>query len=207
MTPSASVTANHDADSCQINDTNNNTEVQGPEHIQRLNPDLPNSSNEENNNKPDMSDLENMIDVEEDNLENNDSADDAEGMEEQISPEAFNEEDESSGEISKIGFLDQYFKSIQNGIEPIKPHTNKATYWIQPPVPNVSSFSKAAKHPEWFYCPKVFLWMPHALMDPSSSEPNIKEKLKCPAEGCKSSLSLKGFLEEPRARKIVDLHQ
>ncbi|CEP10479.1 hypothetical protein, partial, partial [Parasitella parasitica] len=104
-------------------------------------------------------------------------------MEEQISSEAFNEEDESSSEISKGGFLDQYFKSIQNGIEPKNPYTNKATYWIQPPVPNVSSFSKAAKHPEWFYYPKVFLWMPHALMDPSASEPNIKEKLKCPTEG------------------------
>ncbi|CEP09981.1 hypothetical protein, partial, partial [Parasitella parasitica] len=78
MTPSGSVTANHDADGCQINETNNNTEGSSlsdnqsiespnasnstekntaPENIQISNSDLPNSSNEENNNKPDMSGL------------------------------------------------------------------------------------------------------------------------------------------------------
>ncbi|CEP08766.1 hypothetical protein, partial, partial [Parasitella parasitica] len=45
MTPSGSVTANHDADSCQINETNNNTEGSSLSDNQSIeSPDASNST-------------------------------------------------------------------------------------------------------------------------------------------------------------------
>ncbi|CEP09030.1 hypothetical protein [Parasitella parasitica] len=141
----------------------------------------------------------------ENDFENNDSADDEQT--EELTREEFDMEDEASSEIAKGGFLDTYFTSIQTKIDTKDPYKKTGSYWIYPPVQNDAVFSKAAKHPEWHYYPKVFLWMPHALMNSSIATPNSKEKLKCYHPGCNGNLNLKSFFENPRARKIFDVHE
>ncbi|KAI8642089.1 hypothetical protein BD408DRAFT_188872 [Parasitella parasitica] len=164
----------------------------------------PTTSNEHHT-RQNGSDLNHLIDMDENDFEHNDSADD-EQME-QITTEEFDREDEATSEIVNGGFLDTYFASIQSKIDTKDPYKKTKSYWVYPPVQNDAVISKAAKHPEWHYYPKVFLWMPHVLMNPSCATPNSKEKLKCSHIGCNGNLNLKSFFEEPRARKIFDVHE
>ncbi|CEP13321.1 hypothetical protein [Parasitella parasitica] len=122
----------------------------------------------------------------------NDAADDEKEENLQMRVEQF-EEDNASSEITQNGFLNPYEKS--------------KSYWIYPPVSNETLFAKAANHPEFYYYPEVFLWMPYVLMDRSLKDPKSREKLKCSHPECVKTLNLKSFYEEPRAIRVADLHE
>ncbi|CEP08531.1 hypothetical protein, partial, partial [Parasitella parasitica] len=98
--------------------------------------------------------LDHIIDEKESNIQSNDAIDDEKEENLQMTAEEFEEEDNTSSEITQNEFLDKYFESIQKKINPKNPYEKFKSYWIYPPVSNETSFAKAANHPEFYYYPK-----------------------------------------------------
>lgn len=115
-----------------------------------------------------------------------------------MTEEEFLSIDEDASKISRGGLLDSYLGKIQSECDTKDPYKSN-TYWINPPMANFA-LSKNV-NPEALYLPKVFIWLPHALMNTKN------DKLKCPVHGCTKDLNKKGFLDDPKARKIVDIHE
>lgn len=91
--------------------------------------------------------------------------------------------------------ISQYLKKLQSGIKTNETPSayRNGTFWI---YPNQAFFALRKKvSPTALYLPRVFLWLPHLLVD-------IKN-IKCPS--CKNSLSVKGWNEKPSARRVVDV--
>jgi hypothetical protein len=111
------------------------------------------------------------------------------------------EEDENEPNIPLHSELHEYFKSIQARVSAEKtPHEYKdGTLWVEPPSPFF--ILRRQLDPAKLYHPRVFLWMPHLLID--------MQRLKCPY--CKSSTNQSGNLKshgwnsDPCARRVVDL--
>lgn len=122
-----------------------------------------------------------------------------------IDEEAFEDEewyndenivDEDNGyQEASDGTLQQYFSLLQDRLsrqEYPREYSN-GTFWINPPAP-FFILKKSNLDPSRLYYPRVFLWLPHHL---------IQGKLRCPA--CNHSLENKGFNKNPHARRVVDI--
>ena len=116
----------------------------------------------------------------------------------EITEEEFLNIDEDAGRITKGGPLDKYLQKIQLECDVRNPYNN-GTYWINPMMPNFALSKRPS--PEALYLPKVFIWLPHALLNTRD------DKLKCVTPGCTNPLNKKSFLDDPKARKIVDVHE
>ena len=118
--------------------------------------------------------------------------------------------------VKKKQFVHKYFLSIQSRVvEETKEDDNKlpseyrrGTFWILPPDPffalhNPTTEILALREDESFdydpvmlYLPKVFLWIPHLLVD---------DRLKCTHPNCSGKLKSNGYPKDPPARRVVDL--
>lgn len=97
-------------------------------------------------------------------------------------------------------FLYNYFESLQTRLSHKKHPSEyeRGTFWIQPMQP-FFDMNKHHKSVNYLYQPRVFLWLPHLLVN------NGFRDLKCPT--CKSNLELIGYDKKPHARRVVDLCQ
>ncbi|KAG2216099.1 hypothetical protein INT45_001361 [Circinella minor] len=101
------------------------------------------------------------------------------------------------------GVLANYFSSIVNRIK-VKDNGypseyRRGTFWVEPKAPFFALREQNLLNPTPLYYPRVFLWLPHLLID---------KPLSCSEPGCKEiKLDYKGFFSDPCARRVVDMHR
>ncbi|KAG2224799.1 hypothetical protein INT45_005323 [Circinella minor] len=113
-------------------------------------------------------------------------------------------------------FVHKYFLSIQTRVvEETMEYDNKlpseyrrGTFWILSLDPFFALHNPTTEilalcedesfdyNPVILYLPKVFLWIPHFLVD---------NRLKCPHPNCSGKLTSNGYRKGPPARRVVDL--
>lgn len=147
-------------------------------------------------------DMDDSMDAE---IEDSDSESDSEEAVEFVSfsDEDDDEDDNSSSDaqqesaesVPTNSVLWNYFKKIQNDVGQAYPRVYKSgTFWIEPPLPFFALQQKL--DPAALYLPRVFLWLPHLLIEGDSIE--------CPscADG---KLTVKQWNTNPHARRVIDL--
>lgn len=108
-----------------------------------------------------------------------------------------NDQNDSSGSKSKPGAIQQYLSKVQARIisQKYPAKYNRGTFWVYPKDAFFALIEDL--EPNVLYYPRIFLWLPHFLME--KLEENMK--LKCPK--CKKELKSKGYTEKPR--RVVDV--
>lgn len=138
-------------------------------------------------------DRDNDEEIEELDDENIVNLDDDEDIE--LDQTEFEAIDNIAGSLPEDSVVSNYLEGIYNrlkgGNEPAE--YQKKTFWVHHESPSFA-ISKKTK-PDSLYIPRVFIWLPHY----------IKKDLKCPT--CSSKLEIKGYNTEPRARRVIDLHE
>ncbi|CEP08288.1 hypothetical protein [Parasitella parasitica] len=141
--------------------------------------------------------------TEEDNFEDNSGFIDDENKDEEVESEEEEDEGEedNSDRLPENSYLKTYFEDLQARLARGKcpAEYERGTFWIEPLNPFFAL--KNGRPVNTLYQPRVFLWLPHYLLE--SGLNNKVKNLKC--HKCKSSLEIKGFNKDPHARRIVDL--
>ncbi|KAG2216224.1 hypothetical protein INT45_006930 [Circinella minor] len=115
-----------------------------------------------------------------------------------VSDEVSNDDDDD--DHSDIEDEDGAKNSQHSNIKNITPRTPPDPYFaLHNPAPEILKLREDESYdykPIMLYLPKVFLWLPHLL---------IEKKLKCPESNCNSNLKVKGYSKNPPTRRVVDL--
>lgn len=98
-------------------------------------------------------------------------------------------------EDAQLTDMERYFRSIQKRLveQDLPEEYAKGTFWVEPPSPYFA-LRQNPLDPTMLYRPRVFLWMPHLL---------VENRLRCPQ--CNANLENKGFNKCPPARRVFDI--
>ncbi|KAF7720604.1 hypothetical protein EC973_007053, partial [Apophysomyces ossiformis] len=104
-------------------------------------------------------------------------------------------DDDTGYREAQDGVLERYFLSIQNRLSQERYPTEYSlgTFWISPRSP-FFALRNNALDPDMLCHPRVFLWIPHLL---------VEKRLRCPT--CHHPLETKGYNKNPYARRVIDI--
>ncbi|KAI7878129.1 uncharacterized protein EV154DRAFT_606504 [Mucor mucedo] len=108
-------------------------------------------------------------------------------------------EEEMNDVLPENSVLTEYFENLQIRLtnEGYPSEYNNGTFWIEPMMTFFALQSK--KEINYLYRPRVFLWIPHLLLNKGLG------RLRCTKNNCNKKLETKGYNKKPHARRIVDI--
>ncbi|KAI7887063.1 uncharacterized protein EV154DRAFT_485029 [Mucor mucedo] len=108
-------------------------------------------------------------------------------------------EEEMNDVLPENSVLTEYFENLQIRLtnEGYPSEYNNGTFWIEPMMTFFALQSK--KEINYLYRPRVFLWIPHLLLNKGLG------RLRCTKNNCNKKLETKGYNKKPHARRIVDM--